>query len=129
MATLLLCKLQGLLSQVHSTVGTFIVTLFCAHFLKPLMPIQFEASHLRDREVPPLILAAGPCYEIIQLSINFTIGLLPSNLLSKTTHNHIFRTTIFPTVVYVCENRSLTLKQEHRLRVSENRVLREYLHL
>ena len=59
--TLLLRKLQGLLSQVHSTVGALIITLFCAHFLKPLMPIQFEAPHLRDREVPLLILAAGPC--------------------------------------------------------------------
>jgi hypothetical protein len=71
------------------------------------MPIQFEAPHLRNREVPPLILAVGPCYKII----HFTIGLLSSNLLPKTTDNKIYRTTILFTVLYECETRSLTLKE------------------
>jgi hypothetical protein len=31
---------------------------------------------------------------------------------------------ILPVVLYGCETRSLTLKEEHRLMVSENRVLR-----
>jgi hypothetical protein len=29
-----------------------------------------------------------------------------------------------PVVLYVCEKRSLTLREEHRLRMFENRVLR-----
>jgi hypothetical protein len=33
-------------------------------------------------------------------------------------------TIILPVVLYGCETWSLTLKEEHRLRVSENRVLR-----
>ena len=37
----------------------------------------------------------------------------------------IFRTTILPVVLYGCETRSLTLREEHRLRVFENRVLRK----
>ena len=36
----------------------------------------------------------------------------------------IDRTIIFPVVLYWCETWSLTLRQEHGLRVFENRVLR-----
>jgi hypothetical protein len=36
----------------------------------------------------------------------------------------IYRTKILPVVVYGCETWSLTLREEHRLRVFENRVLR-----
>jgi hypothetical protein len=37
----------------------------------------------------------------------------------------ICRTVILPTVVYGCETWSITLMEEQRLRVFENRVLRE----
>jgi hypothetical protein len=36
----------------------------------------------------------------------------------------ICKTIIFPVVLYGCETLSLTLKEEHRLRMFENRVLR-----
>jgi len=36
----------------------------------------------------------------------------------------IYRTIILPVVLYGCETWLLTLREEHRLRVSENRVLR-----
>ena len=36
----------------------------------------------------------------------------------------IYRTIILPVVLYGCETWSLTLREEHRLRVSENRVFR-----
>jgi len=36
----------------------------------------------------------------------------------------IYRTIILPLVLYGCETWSLTLREERRLRVSENRVLR-----
>jgi hypothetical protein len=35
-----------------------------------------------------------------------------------------FKTIILPVVLYGCETWSLTLREEHRLRVCENRVLR-----
>jgi hypothetical protein len=35
------------------------------------------------------------------------------------------KTIILPVVLYGCETGSLTLKEEHRLRVFENRVLRK----
>jgi hypothetical protein len=36
----------------------------------------------------------------------------------------IYKTIILPVVLYGCEIWSLTLREEHRLRVFENRVLR-----
>jgi hypothetical protein len=49
---------------------------------------------------------------------------LSPRLLSKNKKIRIYRTIIFPVVPYGCETWSLTLRQEHRLRVFENRVLR-----
>jgi hypothetical protein len=40
------------------------------------------------------------------------------------TKIRIYKTIILPVVLYGCETWSLTLRQEHRLRVFENRVLR-----
>jgi hypothetical protein len=50
--------------------------------------------------------------------------LLSSSLLSKNTKSKIHRTIILPVVLYGCEIWSLALREEHRLRVFENRVLR-----
>jgi hypothetical protein len=36
----------------------------------------------------------------------------------------IYKTIILPVVLYGCETLSLTLREEHRLKVFENRVLR-----
>jgi hypothetical protein len=36
----------------------------------------------------------------------------------------IYKTIILPVVLYQCETWSLTLREEHRLRVFENKVLR-----
>jgi hypothetical protein len=38
----------------------------------------------------------------------------------------IFKTTISPVVLYMCQTWSLALKEEHRLRVFGNRVLRMF---
>jgi hypothetical protein len=51
-------------------------------------------------------------------------NLLSSSLLSKTLKIKIYRTIILPVVLYGCETWSLTLREERRLRVFENRVLR-----
>ena len=50
-------------------------------------------------------------------------NLLSSSLLSKNLKMKIYRTIIL-LVVYGCETWLLTLREEHRLRVFENRVLR-----
>ena len=51
-------------------------------------------------------------------------NLLSSSLLSKTLKIKIYRTIILSVVLYGCETWSLTLREERRLRVFENRVLR-----
>ena len=51
-------------------------------------------------------------------------NLLSSSLLSKTLKIKIYRTIILPVFLYGCETWSLTLREERRLRLFENRVLR-----
>jgi hypothetical protein len=42
----------------------------------------------------------------------------------ETQHVTIYKTIILPVVWYGCETWSLRLREEHRLRVFENRILR-----
>ncbi|PNF36118.1 hypothetical protein B7P43_G10966, partial [Cryptotermes secundus] len=57
------------------------------------------------------------CYRSVQ-------NLLSSLLLSKSINVRIYRTIILPVVLYGCEIWSLTFREEYRLSVFENRVLR-----
>jgi hypothetical protein len=57
------------------------------------------------------------CYYSVQ-------NLLSSSLLYKNLKIQIYRTIILPVVLYGCETWSLTLMEERRMRVFENRVLR-----
>jgi hypothetical protein len=57
------------------------------------------------------------CYYSVQ-------NLLSSRLISKNLKIKIYKTVILPVVLDGCETWSLTLREEHRLRVFENRVLR-----
>ena len=61
--------------------------------------------------------SGNACYHSVQ-------NLLSSSLPSKNLKIKIYRTIILPVVLYGCETWSLTLKEERRLRVFENRVLR-----
>jgi hypothetical protein len=49
---------------------------------------------------------------------------LSSRLLSRNVNVKIYKTIILPVVLYGCETWSLMLREEHRLREFENRVLR-----
>jgi len=51
-------------------------------------------------------------------------NLLSSSLLSRNLKIKIYRTIILPVVLYGCDTRSLALREERRLNVFENRVLR-----
>jgi hypothetical protein len=50
---------------------------------------------------------------------------LSSHLITKNIKIKIYKTVILPGVLYGCETWSLTLGEEHRLRVLENRVLKK----
>ena len=62
-------------------------------------------------------LLGSACYHSVQ-------NLLSSRLLSKNLKIKIYRTIILPVILYGCETWSLTLREERKLRVFENMVLR-----
>ena len=63
------------------------------------------------------VLQGNSCYYSVQT-------LLSSRLLFKNLKIKIYKTIILPVVLYGCETRSLTLREESRLRVFENRIQR-----
>jgi hypothetical protein len=61
--------------------------------------------------------SGNACYHSVQ-------NLLSLRLLSRNVKVKIYKTIILPLVLYGCETWSVTLREEHRLRVFETRVLR-----
>ena len=70
-----------------------------------------------QEEINSRLKSLNACYHSVQ-------NLLSSSLLSKNIKIKTYRTTILPVVLYGRETCSLTFKEEHRLRVFENSVLR-----
>ena len=70
-----------------------------------------------QEEIKSRLKLGHACYYSVQ-------NLLSSSLLSKKLKIEVYRTIILLVVLYGCETWSLTLREEHRLRVFENRVLR-----
>jgi hypothetical protein len=68
-------------------------------------------------EIKSRLNSGNACYHLVQ-------SLLSSCLQSRNLKVKIYKTIILPVVLYRCETWSLTLREEHRLRVFENRVLR-----
>jgi hypothetical protein len=68
-------------------------------------------------EIKSRLNLGNACYLSVQ-------SLLSSCLLSRNVKVKIYKTTILPVVLCGCATWSLTLREEHRLRVFENRVLR-----
>ena len=78
---------------------------------------NFNKLKFYSEEFKSRLKSGNACYHSVQ-------NLLSSRLLSINTKIKIYRTIILPVVLYGCETWSLTLREEHRLRVFENRVLR-----
>jgi hypothetical protein len=74
-------------------------------------------QNLIQEEIKRRLNSGNVCYHLVQ-------NLLSSCLLSKNVKIRIYKIIIVPVVLYGCETWSLTLREEHRLRVFENRVLR-----
>ena len=68
-------------------------------------------------EIKSRLRPGNACYHSVQ-------NLLSYGLLSKNLKIKIYRTVIFPVVLYGCETWSLTLREERKPRVFENMVLR-----
>ena len=70
-----------------------------------------------QEEIKSRLESGNACYNVVQ-------NLLSSTLLSKNLKIKIYRTILLVVVLYRCGNWSLTLREEPRLRIFENRVLR-----
>ena len=68
-------------------------------------------------EIKNRLRSGNACYHSVQ-------NLLSSRLLSKNLKVKMYRTIIMPFVVYGCETWPLTLREERKLTVFENMVLR-----
>ena len=72
-----------------------------------------------QEEIKCRLKLGNACYHSVQ-------NLSSSRLLPKNLKIKIYRTIILPVVLYGCETWSLTLSEERRLRVFENRVLKVF---
>jgi hypothetical protein len=70
-----------------------------------------------QEEIKRKLNSGNACYHSAQ-------NILSSHLPSKNIKIIIYKTIIFTVVLYGCETWSLTLSEEHVLRVFENRVLK-----
>ena len=70
-----------------------------------------------QEEIKSRLKLGNACYYSVQ-------NLLSSSFVYKNLKIEIYRTTILPVVLYGCETWPLSLRDERRLRVFENRVLR-----
>jgi hypothetical protein len=68
-------------------------------------------------EIKSRLRSGNACYHSVQ-------NLLSFRLLIKNLKINLYRTIILPVVLYGCETWSLTLREERKLRVFENTVLR-----
>jgi hypothetical protein len=72
---------------------------------------------LIQEEIKRILNSGNACYHSVQNLSVFSSA-------SKNLQIGTYKTIIFPVVLCGCETWSLTLREEHRLRVFENRVLR-----
>jgi hypothetical protein len=68
-------------------------------------------------EIKSRLKSGNACYHSVQNLVSF-------RLLSKNTKIRVYRAIILPVVLYGCEIWTVTLREEQRLRVFENRMLR-----
>jgi hypothetical protein len=67
-------------------------------------------QNLIQEEINKRLNSGNACHHSVQ-------NLLSSCLLSKNVKFRIYKTIIFPVVLYGCETWSLTVREEHKLRV------------
>jgi hypothetical protein len=73
-------------------------------------------QNLIQEEIKKRLSLGNACCHSVQ-------SLLSSRLLSKNLKMRICKTIILPVILYGSETKSLTLREEHRLRVFENKML------
>jgi hypothetical protein len=83
---------------------------------------KYLGTTLKDQnsmheEIKSRLSSRNDCYHMVQ-------SRLSSHPLFRNVNIKIYKTIILPVVLYGCDSWSSTLREEHRLTVFENRVLR-----
>jgi hypothetical protein len=73
-------------------------------------------QNLIQEEIKSRLNSGNSCYHSVRCPLS-------SRLLSKNVNIRMYKTIILPVVLYGCETWSLILREAHRLRVFENRML------
>jgi hypothetical protein len=123
----LLVQLFGISSKYmfmsrHQTAGHSNYIRVANKSFEKVAKLKYLGATLTDQncireEIRSSLNSGNACYHAVQ-------NLLSSHLLSRNVKIKIYKTIILPVVLYGCETLSPMLKEEHRLRVFEKRVLR-----
>jgi len=100
----------------HFTIFFHIISLRAVEDFKYLETTLTNQSSIQE-EIKSRLKLGNVCYYSVQ-------DLLASSLLSRNLKIKIYRNIILSVVLYGCETWSLTLREERRLRMFENRVVR-----
>jgi hypothetical protein len=106
----------------HQTAGQSNYIRVANKSFEKVAEFKYLGSTLTDQnciheEIRSRLNSGNACYHAVQ-------NLLSSRLLSRNVKIKIYKTVILPVVLYGSETLSLTLREEHRLKVFEDRVLR-----
>jgi hypothetical protein len=116
-------KINYMLMSRSQKIGQKHCTKIANRLFEYVAKFKYHRTTLTDQnymheEIKSRINLGIACYYSVQ-------SLLFSRLLSRNLTVKIYETIILPVILYECETWSLTLSEEHRLSMFENRVLRK----
>jgi sorting nexin-29 len=115
-------KTKYMFMSRHQTAGQSNYIMIANKSFEKVAKLKYLGSTLKDEnciheEIRNRLNSGNACYHAVQ-------NLLSSRLVSRNVKIKIYETIILHVVLYGCETLSLMLREEHRLRVFEDRVLR-----
>jgi hypothetical protein len=115
-------KTKYMLMFRHQTAGQSNYIRLANKFFEKVAKFKYLGATLMNKnciyeEIRSRLNSGNACYHAVQ-------SLLSSRILSRNVKIKIYKTIILPLVLYGCETWSFTFREEPRLRVFGNRVLR-----